>query len=77
MTGRVLILWSLLHEDDINLSDGSSGKTEERQSELNLRWSQGLKGSHVLSRGNTLEALQPPIQQVTVGPVPGSGSQRE
>lgn len=33
----------LLHEDDINLSDGSSGKREESQSELNLGWSQDLK----------------------------------
>ena len=60
MTSRVLILWSLLHEDDLNLSDGSSGKTEERQSEFNLGWSQDFKGSHVLSRVNTqrLSSLQ-------------------
>ena len=29
MTGRVLILWSLLHEGNINLSDGRSGRRQE------------------------------------------------
>lgn len=44
MTGRVFILWSLLHEDNINLSDGRSGE------EMGVtRWSQDLKGPPRLS----------------------------
>lgn len=44
MTGRVFILWSLLHEDNINLSDGRSGEEMEV-----TRWSQDLKGPPRLS----------------------------
>lgn len=59
MTGRVLILWSLLQEDHINLSDGRC--VEETGA---IRWTQGgtrIWKDHPDGVVSTPETVQPPF----------------